>query len=123
MINIFSNLLENCMEVFMDDFMVYGESFNACLENLSRILTRCIDTNLVLNFEVDKAKVDIIASLSYPASVQEQDRHAIVQAVTERYGIHLRPALLGGLPRAEEETYLHTDPLDTELGVSVRAYV
>ncbi|RDX83590.1 hypothetical protein CR513_35461, partial [Mucuna pruriens] len=93
MISIFSDLLENCMEVFMDDLIVYGELFDTCLENFSRVLTRCIDTNLVLNFEkchsiviegivlghlvssrgieVDKAKVDIIASLSYPASVQE----------------------------------------------------
>ncbi|RDY06047.1 hypothetical protein CR513_10046, partial [Mucuna pruriens] len=39
------------MEVFMDDFMVYANSFDACLENLSKELTRCIDTNLVLNFE------------------------------------------------------------------------
>ncbi|RDX90596.1 Retrovirus-related Pol polyprotein from transposon opus, partial [Mucuna pruriens] len=83
---VFSDLLEYCMEVFMDDFTVYVESFEACLENLSRVLTRCIETNLMLNFEkchfmvtkgiglghlvssrgikVDKAKVDIITSLS-----------------------------------------------------------
>ncbi|RDX78780.1 Retrovirus-related Pol polyprotein, partial [Mucuna pruriens] len=51
MISIFSNLLQECMEVFMDDFTVYADSFYACLENLSKVLTRCIDTNLVLNFE------------------------------------------------------------------------
>ncbi|RDX94243.1 Retrovirus-related Pol polyprotein from transposon 17.6, partial [Mucuna pruriens] len=93
MINIFSDLLEDCMEVFIDDFAVYAESFEACLENLSRVLTRCIKMNLVLNFEkchfmvtkgiilghlissrrieVDKAKVDIITSLSNPAYVHE----------------------------------------------------
>nr|KYP62148.1 Retrovirus-related Pol polyprotein from transposon 17.6 [Cajanus cajan] len=91
--NIFSDLLESCMEVFMDDFTVYGSSFDACLESLSRVLDKCIQTNLVLNFEkchfmvthgivlghlvssrgieVDKAKIDIIASLPYPASVRE----------------------------------------------------
>ncbi|RDY06022.1 hypothetical protein CR513_10060, partial [Mucuna pruriens] len=37
-----------CPFVFMDDFMVYATSFDACLENLSKVLTRCIDTNLVL---------------------------------------------------------------------------
>ncbi|RDY09973.1 Retrovirus-related Pol polyprotein, partial [Mucuna pruriens] len=74
MISIFSDLLEECMEVFMDDFTIYAESFDACLENLSRVLTRCIETSLVLNFEkchfmdtlgikVDKAKVDTITSL------------------------------------------------------------
>ncbi|RDY07706.1 Retrovirus-related Pol polyprotein from transposon opus, partial [Mucuna pruriens] len=94
MISIFSDLLEDSMEVFMDDFTVYAESFGACLENLSRMLTRCIEMNLVLNFEkfhfmviegivlghlvssrwieVDKAKVDIITSLSNPSYVWER---------------------------------------------------
>ncbi|RDX71152.1 Retrovirus-related Pol polyprotein from transposon 17.6, partial [Mucuna pruriens] len=83
----------DCMEVFMDDFTMYDESFDACLENLSRVLTRCINTNMVLNFEkchfmvtegivlghlvssrgieVDKSKIDIITSLPNPAFVQE----------------------------------------------------
>ncbi|RDX68977.1 Retrovirus-related Pol polyprotein, partial [Mucuna pruriens] len=51
MISIFSNLLEECMEVFMDDFTIYAESFEACLDNLARVLRRCIDSNLILNFE------------------------------------------------------------------------
>ena len=49
--SIFSNLLEICMEVFVDDFTVYGSSFDACLDSLSIVLDRCIETNLVLNFE------------------------------------------------------------------------
>ncbi|RDX97364.1 Retrovirus-related Pol polyprotein from transposon 17.6, partial [Mucuna pruriens] len=93
MINIFSDLLQNCMEVFMDDFTVYANSFDACQENLSKVLRRCIDTNLVLNFEkchfmvtegivlghlvsnrgieVDKSKIDIITSLPNTISVRE----------------------------------------------------
>ncbi|RDX96097.1 Retrovirus-related Pol polyprotein, partial [Mucuna pruriens] len=81
------------MEVFMDDFMVYANSFDACLENLPKVLTRCIDTNLVLNFEkwhfmvtegivlghlvsnkgieVDKLKIDIIISLPNPTFERE----------------------------------------------------
>ncbi|RDY09369.1 Retrovirus-related Pol polyprotein from transposon 17.6, partial [Mucuna pruriens] len=92
MISIFSNLLEDCMEVFMDDFTVYTESFKACLSNLSKVLCRCIESNLVLNFEkchfmvtegivlhhlvlvrgieVDKVEIDVISSLSNLASVQ-----------------------------------------------------
>ncbi|RDX95538.1 Retrovirus-related Pol polyprotein, partial [Mucuna pruriens] len=83
----------DCIEVFMDDFMVYANSFEACLSNLSKVLKRCIDTNLMLNFEkchfmvterivlghlvsnrgieVDKSKIDIITSLPYPTSVRE----------------------------------------------------
>ena len=76
----------------MDDFIVYGDSFDNCLHNLTLVLQRCIETNLVLNsekchftveqdivlghvvssrgIEVDKAKVDTIQSLPYPTSVQ-----------------------------------------------------
>ncbi|RDX61845.1 Retrovirus-related Pol polyprotein, partial [Mucuna pruriens] len=81
------------MEVFMDDFTVYANSFEACLGNLSKVLKRCIDTNLVLNFEkchfmvtkgivlghlvsnkgieVDKSKINIISSLPNPTSMRE----------------------------------------------------
>ncbi|RDX80206.1 Retrovirus-related Pol polyprotein, partial [Mucuna pruriens] len=87
MLSIFLDLVEECM----DHFMVYADTFHACLENLSRVLERCIETNLVLNFEkchfmviegivlghlvssrgidVDKAKVDVITSLLNPALV------------------------------------------------------
>jgi hypothetical protein len=44
-----SNLIKNIMEVFMDDFSVYGKSFGDCLENLDKVLKRCQETNLVLN--------------------------------------------------------------------------
>ncbi|RDY13885.1 Retrovirus-related Pol polyprotein, partial [Mucuna pruriens] len=81
------------MEVFMDNFTVYADSFEACLKNLSKVLKRCIDTNLVLNFEkchfmvtegivlghlvsnrgieVDKSKIDITSSLPNLAFVWE----------------------------------------------------
>ena len=36
--SIFSNLLESCMEVFMNDFTIYGFSFDACVDSLSRVL-------------------------------------------------------------------------------------
>ena len=49
MMAIFSDLIENIMEVFMDDFSVYGKSFDECLENLDKVLKRCQDTHLVLN--------------------------------------------------------------------------
>ncbi|RDX88747.1 Retrovirus-related Pol polyprotein from transposon 17.6, partial [Mucuna pruriens] len=93
MTSIFSDLLQNYMEVFMEDFTMYVNSSDACLENLTKVLMRCIGTNLVLNFEkchfmviegivlghlvsnrgikVDKSKIDIITSLPNPASVWE----------------------------------------------------
>ena len=39
------------MEVFMDDFSIYGTYFDNCLHNLDKVLQRCEETNLVLNWE------------------------------------------------------------------------
>ena len=49
--SIFSYLVEEVMEIFMDDFLVYGSSFENCLENLETVLQRCQDKNLALNRE------------------------------------------------------------------------
>ena len=37
------------MEIFMDDFLVYGSSFEGYLKNLETVLQRCQDKNLALN--------------------------------------------------------------------------
>ncbi|CAM8880537.1 unnamed protein product [Rhodiola kirilowii] len=88
MMSIFSDYIEKCMEVFMDDFSIHGTSFDDCLTNLSHVLARCIETGLVLNWEkchfmvqegivfghlvssrgveVDKAKVQVIEQLPPP---------------------------------------------------------
>ncbi|XP_027151296.1 uncharacterized protein LOC113751471 [Coffea eugenioides] len=93
MVSIFSEYVEKIIEVFMDDFSVYGNSFDEYLDNLALILKRCIETNLVLNWkkchfmvehgiilghvvsvkgiEVDKVKVDLISALPYPVYVRE----------------------------------------------------
>ncbi|GJR10019.1 reverse transcriptase domain-containing protein [Tanacetum coccineum] len=49
MMAIFHDMIEKTMEVFMDDFSVFGDSFDSCLSNLEKMLKRCEDTNLVLN--------------------------------------------------------------------------
>ena len=51
MLNVFSYLVERIMEVYMDDISVYGGSFEECLINLETVLHRCIEKNLVLNWE------------------------------------------------------------------------
>nr|GEX31514.1 DNA-directed DNA polymerase [Tanacetum cinerariifolium] len=80
------------MEVFMDDFLVFGNSFKSCLSYLERMLKRCEDTDLCLKWEkshfmvkdgivlghkiskqridVDKAKVDVNTKLPYPTTVK-----------------------------------------------------
>jgi len=50
MLSIFSDFLEKCIEVFMDDFIVYGSSFDACLDSLEKVLNRFIESIIVLNF-------------------------------------------------------------------------
>ena len=51
MMSIFSNLAEEVIEIFMDDFTVYGSSFENCLHNLGTVLHKCQDKNLALNWE------------------------------------------------------------------------
>ena len=51
MMSIVSDLVEEGMEIFMDDFSVYESSFENCLKNLETILQRCQDKNLALNWE------------------------------------------------------------------------
>ncbi|CAL8988167.1 unnamed protein product [Prunus brigantina] len=48
---IFSDMIERFIEVFMDDFSVFGSSFDNCLNHLSLVLQRCRETNLILNWE------------------------------------------------------------------------
>ncbi|RDY06206.1 hypothetical protein CR513_09849, partial [Mucuna pruriens] len=66
MISIFLDLLEDCMEVFMDDFTVYAESFEGFIKGIT--LGHLVSSR---GIEVDKAKVDVITSLPNPVSVRE----------------------------------------------------
>nr|GEY10928.1 reverse transcriptase domain-containing protein [Tanacetum cinerariifolium] len=92
MMAIFHDMIEKTMEVFMDNFSVFGNSFQACLSYLEKMLKRYEDTNLCLNWEkshfmvkegivpghkiskegikVDKAKVDVITKLPHPTTVK-----------------------------------------------------
>nr|GEW11507.1 reverse transcriptase domain-containing protein [Tanacetum cinerariifolium] len=93
MLAIFHDMVEKTMEVFMDDFSVFGDSFENCLSRLDKMLQRCEDTKLCLNWEkshfmvkegivlghkisknridVDKAKIDVIAKLAHPTTVKD----------------------------------------------------
>ncbi|XP_039114617.1 uncharacterized protein LOC120249962 [Dioscorea cayenensis subsp. rotundata] len=51
MLPIFEDMVEDFMEVFMDDFSIFGDSFDLCLRNLEHVLTQCEETNLVLSSE------------------------------------------------------------------------
>ncbi|GJW29372.1 reverse transcriptase domain-containing protein [Tanacetum coccineum] len=92
MMAIFHELIEDTMEVFMENFLVFGSSFDHFLENLEKMLKRCEETNIVLNWEkchfmvkegivlsykvsgsrikVDKAKIESISKLPYLTNIK-----------------------------------------------------
>ena len=49
MLSIFSDMVEHFLEFFMDDFSVFDDSFDDCLTNLEKVLSRCEEKNLVMN--------------------------------------------------------------------------
>jgi hypothetical protein len=92
MMAVFSEFIEEIVEVFMDYFSVYGKTFADCLANLDKVLTRCGEVDLVLNWdkchfmvkqgivlghvisergiEVDKAKVEVVEKLPPPMDIK-----------------------------------------------------
>ncbi|GJZ06525.1 hypothetical protein Tco_0540318 [Tanacetum coccineum] len=92
MLAIFHDMIEESVEVFMDDFSVFGNSFDKCLNNLDKMLQRCKDAHLVLNWEkchvmvkegialghkvsgagleIDEAKINVISKLSPPTNIK-----------------------------------------------------
>jgi hypothetical protein len=91
--SIFSDKVKKFLEVFMDDFYVFGSSFDNCLHNLSLVLKHCKETNLILSWEkshfmvqegivlgcivskrgieVDRVKVELIENLPPPTSMKQ----------------------------------------------------
>ena len=89
----FSDLVGDCLEIFMDDFSVFGSSFDLCLANLTKVLDICVKNKLVLSWEkshfmvdegivlghhiskngleVDKAKVEVIKKLNLPTTIKQ----------------------------------------------------
>jgi len=92
MMSIFSNMVEEIIQVFMDDFSIYGKIFDSCLGNLDKFLQRCEEKHLVLNWEkchfmvregivlgnlvfergieVDRAKIEVIEQLHPPVNIK-----------------------------------------------------
>nr|GEU82158.1 hypothetical protein [Tanacetum cinerariifolium] len=68
MMAIFHDMIEKTMEVFMDDFFVFKNSFQSCLSHLEKMLKRCEDTNLCLNWEKSHFMVKEVLG-------QRQDKH------------------------------------------------
>lgn len=50
-LSIFVDLIHECVEVYMENFTVYGNTYEEAKGNLEKVLQRCEDTNLSLNHE------------------------------------------------------------------------
>jgi hypothetical protein len=92
MMVIFSDLIEKVMKVFVDDFSIYGKTFEDCLANLDKVLKRCQEAKLVLDWEkchlmvwegivlghkilekgieVEKVNIEVIEQLPLPTNVK-----------------------------------------------------
>jgi len=92
MMSIFSDMIEKIMKVFMDDLSIYGKAFDVCLENIDKVLQRCEEKDLILNWgkchfmvreeivlghlvsergiEVHKAKIEVIECLPPPINIK-----------------------------------------------------
>ena len=93
MLSLFSDMIERFLEIFMDDFSIYGDSFDQCLHHLELVLKQCIEKNLTLNWEkchfmvqhgivlgyeifrkgikVDRPKINIISNILIPKYVKD----------------------------------------------------
>jgi hypothetical protein len=92
-LGIFSNMVNDCMEIFMDDFTPYGTNFEEALSNLEKVLKRCKQSHLSLstkNFhmmmregvvlghfisyagiQVDPTKIQVILDIPTPSTQKE----------------------------------------------------
>eukprot|EP00253_Pinus_taeda_P020172 PITA_20172 len=92
-IGIFSDMINDSLEIFMDDFTPYGTTFEDALQNLEKVLKRCIEAHLALSTEkchmmmnegillghfvsllgiqIDLAKIQVILTLPIPKTQTE----------------------------------------------------
>lgn len=90
---IFFGLIHECVEVYIDDFTIYGNTFGDCLKNIEKVMKRCIEKNLSLSNEkcymmltegivlghhvsssrikVDPTKIQVIVNLIPPTTQKE----------------------------------------------------
>lgn len=78
---ILSNMIESTIEIFMDDFSIFDSIYDVCLENLSKVLGRCVETNLVLKWEKCHFMVNKGIVLDHRVSSQglDEDRAKIAK--------------------------------------------
>ncbi|GKB15969.1 reverse transcriptase domain-containing protein [Tanacetum coccineum] len=96
MLAIFHDMIKESVDVFMDDFSVFGNSFEKCLNNLDKMLRHCKDAHIILDWEkchfmdkegillghkvpgagleVEKTKINVISKLPPPTLLLNRNR-------------------------------------------------
>ncbi|GJY22647.1 reverse transcriptase domain-containing protein [Tanacetum coccineum] len=107
MLAIFHDMIEESVEVFMDNFSVFGNSFEKCLNNLDKMLQRCKDAHLVLNWEkchfivkegivlghkvsgagleIDKAKINVISKVLPHTNIKDSHKSSDDSTVDDNF--------------------------------------
>nr|GEV17735.1 reverse transcriptase domain-containing protein [Tanacetum cinerariifolium] len=110
MMAIFHDMIEKTKEVFMDDFFVFGNSFQSCPSYLERMLKRCEDTNLCLNWEkshfmVKEALILIALDWDMPFELMCDASDFTIGAVLgKRQDKHFRPTHYASKTMTEAES-------------------
>eukprot|EP00253_Pinus_taeda_P020271 PITA_20271 len=124
-IGIFSDMINDSLEIFMDDFTPYGTTFEDSLQNLEKVLKRCIEAHLALSAEkchmmmnegivlghfvsflgiqVDPAKIQVILTLPIPKTQTEL-----------KHQLSIAPILRG--PDWALPFHISSDASDTAIG-------
>jgi hypothetical protein len=99
------------MEVFIDDFSVYGKTFEDCLANLDKVLNKCHEVNLVPNWDrchfmaregiilgdkvsemgikLDKVKIEVIEELPPPTNDYFKDDTLLKVSITNPWYVNI----------------------------------
>nr|GEZ06618.1 reverse transcriptase domain-containing protein [Tanacetum cinerariifolium] len=107
MLAIFHDMIKEFVKVFMDDFSIFGSSFDHFLNSIDKMLQSCEDAHLVFNWEkchfmvkeeimlghrvseaclkVDKAKIDVISKLPPPTHIKDKDLYDSWKSRMELY--------------------------------------
>ncbi|GKC92708.1 reverse transcriptase domain-containing protein [Tanacetum coccineum] len=119
MMAIFHDMIEETIEVFMDDFSVFGDSFSSCLFHLDKMLKRCEDTNLVLKWEKCHfmVKEGIVLGHKISKSEIEVDRGAVLG---QRKTKHFQPIHYASKTMTDAQAHYNT--MEKELLAVVYAF-
>nr|GEX98173.1 reverse transcriptase domain-containing protein [Tanacetum cinerariifolium] len=106
MMAIFYDMIEKTMEVFMDDFLVFRNSFQSCLSHLEKMLKRCEDTNLCLNWEKSHFMVKEGIVLGHKISKEEIKPNYLIQQLSRVFeGFLVMPAFIEVLGQRQEKHF------------------